>query len=290
VGYEQVRAVKADIVYVSISGWGQYGPWSPRVGYDPIVQAASGMMAINGHPEHRNPSRTPTWFCDDIAGLHGALSALAALRHRDATGEGQRVDVAMLDTALFQSNGYLTLGAVGVELEPWGAALQFCVPGNAYRCADGRYVYTGALLNAHWTRMCELMGRPELAEAEGFADNTQRVANRETVDGLVAAWCATLPSSELLGLLQGAGLAATLVNEYQDIAAEAHVADREMLVEVELADGSKAPLTGPASKFSRTPTSIRRPAPGLGQHTAEILAELGVGNERYRQLRLDGIV
>jgi len=290
VGYEQVRVVKPDIVYVSISGWGQYGPWSDRVGYDPIVQAASGMMAINGDPERRNPSRTPTWLADDLAGVHAAVSALAALRHRDATGEGQHVDIAMLDAALFQSNGYLTLGAVEHDLEPWGAALQFCVPGNAYQCSDGRYVYAGALLNTHWARLCELMGRPELAEAPGFADNAQRIANREVVDSLVAEWCATQPSTTLVLALQEEGLAATLVNEYSDIAREPQVAERDMLISVELSDGNKAPLTGPAAKFSRTPTSIRRPAPALGEHTAEVLAEVGIQAEQYKQLRLDHIV
>jgi formyl-CoA transferase len=290
VGYEDVRAVKPDIVYVSVSGWGQFGPWSDRVGYDPLVQAASGMMAINGDPERRNPSRTPTWLCDDLGGVHAALSALAALRHRDATGEGQRIDISMIDVALFQSNGYLTLGAVGVELQPWGAALQFCVPGNAYLCADGRYVYTGALLNSHWARFCELMGRPELADAPGFADNTERVANREVVDGLVARWCAAQQSGELAALLQANGLAATLVNTYEDLAREAHVAERDMLVTVELSDGTKAPITGPAAKFSRTPTSIRRPAPALGEHTEEILAEVGVAPERFTQLRFEGII
>lgn len=290
VGYEQVRAVKEDIVYVSISGWGQYGPWSERVGYDPLVQAASGMMAINGHPEHRNPSRTPTWLADDLAGVHAALSALAALRHRDATGEGQHVDVSMLDAALFQSNGYLTLGAVEHPLEPWGSALQFCVPGNAYRCADGRHVYAGALLNRHWARLCELMGRPELAEAPGYADNTQRIENREVIDGLVADWCATQESAALVAMLDEAGLAVTLVNEYSDIAREPYVTERDMLLDVELADGTKVPLTGPAAKFSRTPTTIRRRAPALGEHTRELLDEVGVSAEEYEQLRLDHVV
>lgn len=218
------------------------------------------------------------------------LSALAALRHRDATGEGQRVDISMLDALLFQSNGYLRLGAVGHDPEPWGAALQFCVPGNAYRCADGRYVYPGTILSSHWARLCELMGRPELAEAPGFANNTERVANREAVDGLVASWCLTQRSEELVAALQAAGLAATMVNEYRDLVKEAHVAEREMLVDVELCDGTTMPLTGPAAKFSRTPTSIRRAAPALGQHTAEVLAEVGVGAERYPQLRLEGVV
>ena len=284
VGYEQVREVKPDVVYVSISGWGQYGPWSDRVGYDPLVQAASGMMAINGHPDHRNPSRTPTWLADDLAGVHAALGALAALRHRDATGEGQHVDISMLDAALFQSNGYLTLGAIDHPLEPWGAALQFCVPGNAYLCADGRYVYTGAILDSHWARFCEL------GEAEGFANNSQRIANREAVDGLMAAWCASQDSGDLVATLEAAGLAVTLVNEYSDLAREPYVREREMLVDVKLSDGASAPLTAPAAKFSRTPTSIRRAAPALGEHTREVLAEVGVSDERYEQLRLDSIV
>ncbi len=290
VGYEAVRGVKPDIVYVSISGWGQYGPWSNRKAYDPIVQAASGVMAINGHPDLRNPSRVTTWLCDDLGGLHGALSALAALRHRDATGEGQRVDVSMLDATLFQSNGYLTLGAIGHPLDPWGAALQFCVPGNAYQCADGRYVFTGALLDAHWVKLCELMDRPDLAYAPGYKEGAERLDNRKVIDDLVAAWCTLQQSTELADALQAAGLPATVVNEYGELATEPHVLERDMLIETELSDGVKAPLTGPAAKFSRTPTTIRRPAPGLGQHTEEILATVGVSSERCEQLRLAGIV
>ncbi|MEZ5262426.1 MAG: CoA transferase [Acidimicrobiales bacterium] len=226
VGYEHVRAVKADIVYVSISGWGQYGPWRDRPGYDPIVQAASGIMDVNGDPERRNPSKTPTWLCDDLGGLHAALAALAALRHRDATGEGQHVDVAMLDAALYQSNGYLTLGAIGHEVQPWGAALQFCVPGNAYRCADGRYVYTGAILPSHWARFCEADGPPELVHEPGWSTNTERVANRERVDALFADWCASQSSAELLEKLECHGLAGTLVMRYGDLATHPQVRER----------------------------------------------------------------
>ena len=196
----------------------------------------------------------------------------------------------MLDATLFQSNIYLSLGALNQPLEPWGAALQFCVPGNAYQCVDGRYVYAGALLDRHWSRLCELMGRPELAEAPGYADNSQRIANREVIDSLVAAWCSTRDSAEVVSLLDDAGLAVTFVNEYSDIAKEPYVREREMLVDVEIASGATTLITGPAVKFSRTPTSIRRRAPALGERTEELLSEVGVSADRYVQLRLAGVV
>ena len=115
VGYEHCRAVKPDIVFVSITGWGQYGPLCERAGYDPAAQAFSGWMALNGEPDGR-PTKAATWICDDFAGLHAAIGALAALRHRDQTGEGQHVDVSLLDVVLFQSNGNPTLAAMGHPL------------------------------------------------------------------------------------------------------------------------------------------------------------------------------
>src|SRR6266851_3119651 len=113
-GYEAVRAVKADIVYVSISGWGQFGPYHTKPSYDPLAQAASGFMSLNGSPDGP-PTKAATFLGDDLAGLHGAIGAIAALRHRDSTSEGQHVDVAMLDAMLFQSNGHPTLGAMGIK-------------------------------------------------------------------------------------------------------------------------------------------------------------------------------
>src|SRR5580658_1072969 len=136
VGYEGVRAVKPDIVYVSISGFGQFGPIHDRVGYDPIAQAMSGFMSLNG-PVEGEPSKAATFLCDDLAGLHGAIAALGALHHRDRTGEGQHLDIALLDAMLFQSDGYLTLGAMGLGFPRTGNEFTFSVPTNTYRCADG---------------------------------------------------------------------------------------------------------------------------------------------------------
>ena len=164
-GYAAVRALRPDIIYVSISGFGQWGPLAERVGYDPLAQAASGFLSLNGSPDGE-PVKAPTFLADDLAGLHAALAALAALRHRDATGEGQQIDVALLDAMLFQSTGYLTLGALGVELPRLGNEFRIAAPANTYECRDGR-ILTGVLLDSHWARMARLLGRPELANDPG---------------------------------------------------------------------------------------------------------------------------
>ncbi len=273
VGYDHCRAVKDDIVYVSISGWGQYGPWSERAGYDPAALAAGGWMSLNGAVDG-GPTKSPTFLADDLAGLHAAIGALAALHHRDRTGEGQHVDVSLLDSLLFQSNGLLTAGATGIELRRWGSEVPGSVPTAAYPCADG-IAYIAMVLDSHWRTLCEVMGRPELGTAPGFATNLERVASRDEVNAVVATWCADRPVDEVVDCLARAGIVAARVNTYADAAREPHVLARDMLQPTELSDGTVAPLTGPAAKFSRTPTRIRRGAPRPGADTAAILAELG---------------
>ncbi|MCP5045379.1 MAG: CoA transferase, partial [bacterium] len=155
VGYEQTRVERPDIVYVSISGYGQWGPDAGRVGYDPLAQAESGFLSLNGSPDGE-AVKSPTFLADDLAGLHGALAALAALRHRDATGEGQHSDVALLDSLLFQSAGYLTLGAMGVDLPRRGNDFRIAAPARTYPCADGE-VMAGVLLDSHWQTLTALI-------------------------------------------------------------------------------------------------------------------------------------
>ena len=131
--YEHAREIKPDIVYVSITGWGQFGPRHADAGYDPLAQSASGFLSVNGSPEGP-PTKAGTWLADDLGGLHAALGAMAALRHRDQTGEGQHVDIALQDAMLFQSNGMPTLGAMGVAPGRNGNEFGFAVPANVYNC------------------------------------------------------------------------------------------------------------------------------------------------------------
>ena len=288
VGYEQCRAVKEDIVYVSISGWGQFGPESHRAGYDPIAQAASGWMALNG-PADGAPSKGPTYLCDDLAGLHGAIGAMAALHHRDRTGEGQHVDASLLDAVLFQSNGYLTLAAMGDPTPRMGSEVTITCPVNTYACAGG-FMFLAVALDAHWAKLCEVMGRPELTDAPGFATNAERCANRVAVNAAVSDWSIRHPVDEVVARLGAAGVAVAKVESYEDAARNPHVLERDMLQDTVLEDGSVVPLTGPAVKFSRTPTRVRHGSPAIGADTDALLAEIGRDGDAIAALRARGAV
>ncbi|NYT95630.1 CaiB/BaiF CoA-transferase family protein [Salinispora sp. H7-4] len=272
VGWAQCRAVRPDLVLVSISGWGQFGSRRAEAAYDPVIQAASGWMALNGTPDG-GPVRAPTFLADELAGLHGALGALAALWHRQRTGEGQHVDVAMFDTMVAGSAGLHTLAAAGRPPQRWGNQTDFVVPANVYPCVDGQ-VYLAVALDRHWRELAEVVSRPELARAEGFARAADRLANRVEVDAVLARWCAPRPADEVVAALVRRGLTASRVRTVAEVAADPYLAERAMLQPTSLCDGSTAPIVGPAAKFSRTPTRVRRGAPEPGADTAQVLAEL----------------
>jgi formyl-CoA transferase len=286
--YAAVRAEKPDIVYVSISGFGHYGPARDRLGYDPLAQAESGFLSLNGSADGE-PVKSPTFLADDLAGLHAALAALAALRHRDRTGEGQHVDVSLLDAMLFQSTGYLTLGAMGVPLPRMGNEFRIAAPANTYLCRDGR-ILAGVLLDSHWRRLAALVGRPELAEHPDFATVEGRLARRAEVNALVAGWAAERRVEQALQALEAAGVPAARVRTYAEAARDPVVAAREMLQPTAQPDGTVVPLTGPPAKLSRTPIRVRTAAPALGAHDDEILAELGFDAAARSRLRAAGVI
>ncbi len=287
-GYEQICAVKSDIVYVSITGWGQFGPNHEAAGYDPLAQASSGFMSVTGAPDGP-PTKAGTYLADDLGGLHGALGAMAALRHRDQTGEGQRVDVSLQDALLFQSNGLPTMGAMGVEPERTGNEFGGAAPANVYDCLDGS-VFAGVLLDPHWRALAPIIGEPDLADHESFASRAERINNREACNVLLGNWLATRTRAEAIAALRGAGLPIAAVNTYPEAARDEHVLERDMLQPTELPDGGTAPITGPAVKFSRTPTKIRSRAPQIGEHNAEILRSIGLDEAAQRALSESGVI
>ena len=288
IGYPAVQARKADIIFVSISAFGQFGPDAEHLGYDPLAQAASGFMSLNGDP-NGSPTKAPTFLGDDLGGVHGALGALAALHHRDQTGEGQHVDVALQDALLFQSNGYLTLGALGLPLKRLGNEYGFAVPANVFECRDG-CVYIGTLLDSHWRALVRLIGKPELGEHADFAALADRVRRRGEVNRLIAQWAAQWTVQEMLERCRAACVPIAPVRDYAQAARDPHVRERDMLQNVEQEDGSTAPITGPVAKFSRSPSRIRSGAPALGAQTDEVLREIGLPVAEIRALRDKGII
>jgi len=270
--YAHVKAVKPDIIYVSVTGWGQYGPDHMAAGYDPLAQATSGFMMVNGSPDS-GPTKAGTFLADDLGGLHGAIGAISALRHRDQTGEGQHVDISLLDAMMFQSNGLPTLGSYGVQPDRWGNQFGFLAPCNLYECSDGP-LYAGVLLDSHWKILAEVIGQPELADHESFATRDARAANRDVCDMLFGGWLAERTREEALVILREKGLPAARVQTLAEVASDPHVVERDMLQPTTHYEGTTIPVVGPAIKFSRTPIRVRTAAPALGEHNDEILAEI----------------
>ncbi len=287
-GYDGIRAVKPDIIYVSVTGFGQFGPDHDRVGYDPLAQATSGFASLNGDPDGA-PVKAATFLADDLGGLHGALSALAALAHRQRTGEGQHIDVALLDSLLFQSNGFLTLGALGLPLERTGNEFAFAAPANVYACSDG-HVFAGVLLDSHWKILCGLLGRADLADDPAYGSVPARVKKRAELNEMLGKWCRERTVADVVERFAVAGIPAAPVRSYAEAARDPHVLERDMLQPAAQPGGPEVPLTGPAAKFSRTPTRVRSAAPALGAHTDEVLGELGLSEEDVRHLREEGVV
>ena len=287
-GFRDIETVRPDCIYLSISGWGQYGELSDRPGYDPATQAVSGWMSLNGEPDGV-AVKAPTFLADDLAGLHGAVAVLAALRHREATGEGQHIDVALLDSLLFQSNGFLTLGAMNAPLPRMGSEVPVAAPCNTYRCNDGD-VFIALILDSHWAALANLMGRDDLVDDEELTSNKGRVARRDDINQALSAWFGEHTVEESVRLAAEAGIAVSPVNTFADAAQMPHVIEREMLQEIELEDGSVAPIVGPAAKFSRTQTKVRSAAAKLGAHTNEILSELGYSPQEIESFQQQKVI
>jgi formyl-CoA transferase len=288
IGYSTLRQVHPRLILVSISGWGGFGRYARRRAYDPIVQAESGWTSLNGAPDGP-PVAAPTFLADDLAGLHGAIGALAALRHRDVTGEGQHVDVAMMDALLFQANAHVTRAAAGVPPVRRGDEIESLVPSNAYACRDGS-VHVVVARDGQWRSLAELIGRPELARAAGFATNAERRERRGPVNEMLAAWCAERDAADVVAALEGVGVAAGRVRTPAEVAADGHVRDRAMMQAATLSDGTTVELTGPVAKFGRTPTRVRTGAAAIGRDTDAVLASIGYDDEARARLRADGVI
>jgi len=273
--YESLRAVNPGLIYCSISGFGQTGPNRDRPGYDIMIQGFGGLMSITGEPDGE-PMKVGVAIADIMCGMYAATAILAALRHRDRTGEGQHVDVSLADTQVaWLANQGLNYLVSGEDPPRLGNGHPNIVPYQVFACADG-HVIVAVGNDAQFARFCGCLGLEELARDERFATNPARVANRRTLVPLIAARLASLNRDDIIARLEEAGVPCGPVNRISDVFATEQVRARGMRISMPhpLAGGGTVDLIGNPVKFSATPVSYRRPPPLCGEHTGEVLEEL----------------
>jgi crotonobetainyl-CoA:carnitine CoA-transferase CaiB-like acyl-CoA transferase len=286
IDYATLSAINPRLVYASISGFGQTGPWSQRPGFDLIAQAMSGIMSATG-TDDGEPVKCTTPVADLGSGLFAVYGILSALLARGESGVGQYVDTSLFEAALGLSIWETTeLWGTGVPPVPLGSANRMSAPYQAVRARDGYFVI-GAANDRLWVRMCAALGIAELADDPRFARNTDRMANRAELIEKLERVFETNTRAHWVETLLEAGVPAGPINDYAEAVAADHTIAREMVMDVpHPVEGSYRSLGFPV-KLSGTPQRVNRPPPLLGEHTREILAELDRG-ERYADLRREG--
>jgi len=273
-GYEALRALNPAIIYCSISGFGRSGPYAERGGYDLIAQGMSGLMATTGEAG-RPPVKHGAPTCDINAGMLGALGVVAAYVHRLKTGEGQLVDTSLYEAGIHQTFWHSAIFfATGEAPAPSGSAHILSAPYQAFRAADG-WLTIGGANQANWERMVRVLGAPEWLADARFASNTERMKNLPALVELMDAKIRQFKLKDLLAALEAEGVPCGPINSIGEMAADPQTVAREMVVELEHPRAGRTRALGLPVKLSRTPGKVSRPAPVLGQHTREVLAEFG---------------
>lgn len=289
-GYEQLRRVNPRLVYCSISGYGSTGPYAAHPGYDFIIQAEGGFMGITG-PEEGPPSRSGVPIIDITAGMFSATAILAALRTRDATGEGQHIDLSLLETqvALLTNVASNTLVG-GMEHRRLGNAHPNIAPYEAFPARD-RWFALAAGNERQWAILCQVLGRPDLKEDPRFADNNARVANRPALREVLDEAFRVRDASDWLAELRQAGLPCGPINTIPEVFDHPQAEARSLTLEVDHPTAGLVQFPGFPYKFSSTPAQVRLPPPLLGQHTEEVLGNvLGFSTSEVARLREEEIV
>ncbi len=288
-GWEELSALNPRLVYCSISGFGQTGPYAPRGGFDRIAQGMSGLMSVNGE-EDGTPLPVPLPVADIGAGMFAAIGILAALQARERTGRGQAVDTSLLETpiawAVYEAAQYLVTGVVPSRL---GQGHRTNAPYQAFRTADG-WINLGGGSPTFWPAICRVLGVEELLEDARFTTPALRVRHRQALAALLEARFRTETTAVWLERLEAAGVPAGPILTYDRVFDDPHVRHRRMVVEVDHPRAGRTRILGIPVKLSATPGAIRRPAPVLGEHTDEILRELGYDAAAVADLRARKVV
>src|SRR5262249_11640094 len=278
------RPLNPRLVYCSISGFGQTGPWSQRAGLDLIAQAMSGLMSITGTPDGA-PVKCGAPVADLATALYGALSIVSALFERERSGLGQYPDLSLCESGLslgvWESALYFATGEVA---GPLGSAHRSSAPYQAFRCADG-YITIGATTPANWRGACRALGLEGLVDDPRFSTPTARQRHEQELAGLIEAVTVTRPREHWQALMDGAGVPCGPILPYDEALAAEHTRARGMIGEVEHPRAGRSRVVASPIHLARTPARRPRPAPLLGQHGRDVLAEAG-----FDQAEIDDLV
>jgi crotonobetainyl-CoA:carnitine CoA-transferase CaiB-like acyl-CoA transferase len=287
--YDSLRAIKPDIILTHGTAYGPDGPYAERVGFDGVAQAMSGAMSLTGFPEA--PVRASVSFVDYGTALHAAFGMMAALVHRAQTGEGQVIDVSLLATSVtFMTPFLMERELTGIVRKRQGNTGYYTAPSDAFQTKDG-WINVPTIGDAMFRRWARLMGREELIDDPRLADDISRADHADLIGEIMAAWCAQRTRDEAIAQLERARIPCGPVYELDEVLADPQVQARGLLEGVAFAGHDRpVPLSSPAVRLSRSPATIRRPAPSLGQHTDEILAELGFPPEKIGAFRGAGVI
>lgn len=279
------------LVVVRISGWGQDGPYKHKPGFGTLVEGYSGFAAQNGFAD-REPVLPPMYMADGYAGLYGAAAAMIALRHAEATGAGQVIDVSLFDPIFTVLEPQMANWRLTGKVKPrTGSRSTNSVPRNAYRTADGAWVCLSASTQGMTEKLLRAIGRPELIADPRFRTNADRLMHVEELDGIIAAFIAARGLDETLAHFDRAGVTIGPIMDAARLDTDGYVAEHESVVEVPDAEmpGGWLPMHGAVPRLSATPGILTRPAPALGEHNAAVLKPL-LGDEALARLRASGAV
>jgi formyl-CoA transferase len=293
-GYEDIKKINPGIIYCSVTGFGQTGPYKDRPGYDFMAQGMGGLMSVTGESQDLpggGPQRVGVPIIDMTTGMYATVAICAAIAHRAVSGVGQWIDVALLDSCVaFLSNQAMNYFATGTSPEMIGNAHPNIVPYQSFKTADGAIILACGNDNL-FNKFCEVAQCSHLARDPKFATNGQRVSNRAEITELLAAIFNQKTTKEWVALLDDAGVANGPINSIAEVFEEPQVQARGMQIQLDHATAGKVTLVGSPMKFSATPISYETPPPALGQHTQEILEKvLHKSAAQITQLKDSGIV
>ena len=289
-GPDVLQALNPRLIMLRISGYGQTGPYRDRPGFGVVAEAMGGLRHLTAEPG-RVPVRVGVSIGDTLASLHGLIGILMALHHRNSSGVGQVIDVALYEAVFNCMESLLPeYSAFGAVRGPGGSALPGIAPSNAYLCSDGGYALIAGNGDSIYKRLMKTIDREDLGNDPALKDNAGRVARIDEIDHAIGQWTAQRSVADVLAALDAASVPAGRIYTIADIAADPHYLARGMLQQITMVDGSTLTVPGIVPKLSATPGSQHRNAPALGQDTDEVLRSIGISAAQIQILKDKGIV